>query len=52
MKDSKLKPIMPGVWGHLETDKSPEELKQGLKDIEQKLENWLAYWSNIRRESI
>ncbi|ARC76565.1 MULTISPECIES: 2-amino-4-hydroxy-6-hydroxymethyldihydropteridine diphosphokinase [Bacillus subtilis group] len=52
MKDTNLKPIMPGVWGHFETDKSPEELKQGLKDIEQKLENWLAYWSNIRRESI
>ncbi|WP_187444688.1 hypothetical protein [Bacillus swezeyi] len=51
MDGTKLKPIMPGVWGHLETNKSPNELKQGLKDIEQKLEKWLAYWSNIRRES-
>ena len=41
MDGKELKPIMPGVWGHLETKKTPEELKQGLKELETKLENLL-----------
>ncbi|MCY7858682.1 hypothetical protein [Bacillus sonorensis] len=51
MEDTNLKPIMPGVWGHVETNKTPEELKQGLKELETKLENLLAYWSNVRRDN-
>ncbi|MEH6971375.1 hypothetical protein [Bacillus sp. JJ675] len=51
MKDSKLKPIMPGVWGHVKTNKTPEELKQGLQELEMKLENLLTYWSNVRRDN-
>ncbi|MED4323205.1 hypothetical protein P9227_00765 [Bacillus licheniformis] len=51
MDGKELKPIMPGVWVHLETNKTPEELKQGLKELETKLENLLAYWSNVRRDN-
>ncbi|MBU8583589.1 MULTISPECIES: hypothetical protein [Bacillus] len=51
MDGKELKPIMPGVWGHLETNKTPEELKQGLKELETKLENLLDYWSNVRRDN-